>query len=480
LIVIDHFESRAGEQRLAKGATIVIDLGKTLSKVSLWDRAGRMLDRVVRPNSPVILDGTKRLDIEGIGNWLIEALRGFSAHDIETIVPVGHGAGVVALDDDGPAFPPLDYEQALPGDVLAAYRKVRDPFAVTGSPALPDGLNFGAQLFWTDRLHGGSHGSTLVPWAQYWAWFLTGRAVSEVTSLGCHSDVWCPQSGEFAPLAIRAGWASRFAPVVRAGDTVGTLKPELARLTGLSDKVRVLAGLHDSNAALLAARGFPEIARNEATVLSTGTWFISMRLAAQSVDTASLPEARDCLVNVDAYGKPVPSARFMGGREIESVIGIDTRRVDIKPDQPALLAAVPEIIASGAMLLPTLAEGCGPFPGGRGEWIEEPADWYAKRAAACLYAALVADTAMDLIGTRERILVEGRFAEAEIFVRALAALRSECAVYTANAHNDVSFGALRLIDPDLKPQGELVRVQPLPQDLTAYRARWLANTKAPA
>ena len=73
-----------------------------------------------------------------------------------------------------------------------------------------------------------------------------------------------------------------------------------------------------------------------------------------------------------------------------------------------------------------------------------------------------------------RVLVEGRFAEAEVFVRALAALRPQAAIYTANAHNDVSFGALRLVDPHLRPHGELTRVEPLPGDLAAYRAHWHA------
>jgi sugar (pentulose or hexulose) kinase len=466
---------------LTKGAIIVIDLGKTLSKVSLWTKGGRMLDRVVRPNAPIVDDGIKRLDLAGVGVWLIETLAGFAGHPIEAIVPVGHGAGVVALSEAGPAFAPLDYEQALPADLLASYRSARDPFALTGSPALPDGLNFGAQLYWLDRLYPEAMaGATLLPWAQYWAWFLTGRAVSEVTSLGCHSDLWCPAEGRFSPLAEREGWARRFAPLVAAGDVVGTLSTPVAAQTGLAPTVRVLAGLHDSNAALLAARGFTEIARNEATVLSTGTWFIAMRLAAGPVDTAALPEARDCLVNVDAYGQPVPSARFMGGREIETLIEIDTRRVDIKPDQPALLAAVDEVLACGAMILPTLAPGCGPWPDSAFQFINRPDDWFQRRAAACLYAALLADGALDLIGSRERILVEGRFAEAEVFVRALASLRPDCAVFTANAHNDVSFGALRLIDPALTPQGELIRVEPLPQDLSLYRSRWTALTGAQA
>ena len=454
------------------GAIIVIDLGKTLSKVSLWSHDGVMIDRQTRPNQPVVVDGLRRLDIDGVQAWLLERLAAYAAHPVEVIVPVGHGAGVVALWADGAAYPPLDYEQTVPDDIMAAYRALRDPFAITGSPALPDGLNFGSQLYWMDQVYGTD--TTLLPWVQYWAWVLTGCAVCEVTSLGCHSDIWAPTSRTFSPMARANGWAARFARMAHAGDTTGTLHPGIAAQTGLSAQVRVLAGLHDSNAALLAARGFPEIANQEATVLSTGTWFIAMRSPRTLVDTSDLPERRDCLVNVDVAGRAVPSARFMGGREIETLIEIDTRRVDIKPDQPALLAAVPGVLAAGSMVLPTLAPGFGPFPRGQSCWLNRPEDGHARRAAACLFAALVADAALDLIGAEERILIEGRFAEAEVFVRALASLRPDTCIYTA-AHNDVSFGALRLIHPELEPQGKLVQAQPLDADLDTYRCRWLAE-----
>lgn len=466
---------------MAQGTIIVVDIGKTLSKVTLWSRGGRLLDRQTRPNASIAIQGIRRLNPQGVSTWLIESLSKYRDSEVATIVPVAHGAGVCALADGELAFLPLDYEQPIPEDVMAAYRAERDPFVVTGSPALADGLNIGSQLYWLDRLYPDAmRSATLLPWAQYWAWMLTGHAVSERTSLGCHSDLWNPIEGRFSPMAQRLGWAERFAPLAAAGDVVGTLRPEIAAATGLGERVEVLAGLHDSNAALVAARGFAEIAGDEATVLSTGTWFVAMRLPAMAVDTAALPEARDCLINVDAYGYPVPSSRFMGGREIEAVIGLDTRRVDIKPDQPALLAAVPGLLQTGAMLLPTLAPGFGPFPGARSEWLNEPEDWYARRAAACLYAALVADASLDLIGSRERLLVEGRFAEAEVFVRALAALRPETQVFTANAHNDVSFGALRLIDPTLVPQGGLTRVEPLAGDLAAYRQTWRAAVQVPA
>ena len=468
---------------LARPWAIVVDVGKTMAKVSLWSRAGQMLDRQTRPNARCEENGIARLDTRGIGEWLTAALASYAGSDVEYIIPVGHGAGVAALTgpDGSLAFAPLDYEAEPPAGSAAAYALARAPFAETGSPILPAGLNMGRQLDWMEALYPAEMaGATLVPWAQYWAWRLCGVAVSEVTSLGCHTDLWAPDRGEWSGLARARGWADRFAPLVAAGDAIGTLRPELAEATGLSPHIRVLAGLHDSNAALMAARGFDEIARNEATVLSTGTWFIAMRLPASPVITAELPEGRDCLVNVDAYGQPVPSARFMGGREIEALIEIDTRQVDIKPDQPRLLAAVAPVLAAGAMHLPTLAPGCGPFPNGPGGWLNMPDDWFQRRAAACLYAALLTDAALNLIGSRQRLLVEGRFAEAEVFVRALASLRPDTAVYVANAHNDVSFGALRLIDANLAPGGGLRQVAPLEEDLSAYCQAWHAHVEANA
>lgn len=450
-----------GRRALKHGAFIVIDMGKSLSKVSLWDRAGRRLDARARPNAV----GGGVLDVAGIAGWLIEALGVWAGQPVEAIVPVGHGAGVAALRDGALAFAPLDYEAAIADEVTARYRAARDPFAVTGSPALPHGLNLGAQLWWLEE-QGALEGAVLLPWAQYWAWFLSGVAVSEVSSLGCHTDLWEPAAGGFSPLARRMGWAERFAPLVHAGDVVGTLKPQIAAATGLSPDVRVLAGVHDSNAALHGARGFAEVADRDATVLSTGTWFVAMRRAQGQAPV--LPEGRDCLVNVDVGARAVPSARFMGGREIEIAAG--GAAVDEPAEQAALLAQVPGLLASGAMLLPTLAPGCGPFPDQAARWIGEPGD---KRAAACLYAALMADAALDLIGAKDTLLVEGRFAGAAVFVRALAALRPDCRVMVADGPADAAFGALRLIEPGLAPAARLRQVEPLAGDLDAYRARWL-------
>lgn len=462
------------------GGVVVLDIGKTLSKLTLWSAGGELLERRTRQNERVAGPGYAALDADGIAAWLAEVLRAFAAIErITAIIPVAHGAAAAIVRDGRLACPPLDYEHSIPAPERQLYDAGRDAFASTGSPALPDGLNLGAQLHHLEGLRPGllDDGATILTWPQYWAWLLSGVAASEVTSLGCHSDLWDPVGGCPSAMAQARGWSGRLPPLRKAGEALGPISPDWAARTGLPADTLVYCGLHDSNAALLAARGFPEIAEKESTVLSTGTWFVAMRTPAPgaSVDVAALPEERDCLVNVDAFGRPVPSARFMGGREIETLTGIDTRRIDIVPDQPLLVAAVPDVVASGAMVLPTFAPGFGPFPRARGRWIGMPARAVQRRAAVSLYAALVADVSLDLIGARERILVEGRFAEAQVFVRALASLRPGAAIYTANAHNDVSYGALRLLRPDLAPKSRLTRVTPLEADLAAYRERWRAE-----
>lgn len=458
-----------------QGGVVVFDIGKSLAKLSLWDDRGQMLEQRSRPNLPVDGGGYRALDVARIEGWLSETLREFAKRGaVAAIVPVGHGAAAAIIDSGKLACPVPDYEEGPAAAARKTYDIERDLFWLTGSPALPDGLNLGAQLHRLESLRPGVMAKgQILPWAQFWAWKLCGVAASEMTSLGCHTDLWRPGANTPSGLAKRRGWAQKMAPLRHAGEVLGTLTPEWVARTGLSPKVQVYCGLHDSNASLLAARGFAEIAPGEATTLSTGTWFVAMRTPAEgvSVDLNQLPEARDCLVNVDVDGRAIPSARFMGGRELEILGG-----VELGEDQAATLAALPEVLARGVMALPSFAAGVGPYPKGQGRWLNGPEVVEQRRAAVALYAALMVDASLELIGSKERLLIEGRFGQCEVFVRALAALRPDMAVFVYGGREGLSFGvpygALRLIAPALPPPGSLRRVTPLDMDLSAYKARW--------
>ena len=455
----------------------VLDVGKTLAKLSLWSPDMQQIERRTRPNASGTAGGYPCLDGGGIAAWLEEALKDLARKGrIAAIVPVAHGAACAIVDENGLCLAPLDYEAEPPPEIRERYLKLRDPFRLTGSPSLAAGLNLGTQLFWLDTIAPEkARRGTIVTWPQYWAWLLSGVAATEVTSLGCHTDLWLPAEGRPSPLAVSQGWAARFAPLHRAADMLGRITPEWRRRCGLPEDCKVVCGIHDSNADLLAARLYPEVGNRELTVLSTGTWFVAMRSVAPGTkpDLASLAEDRDCLVNVDAFGSPVPSSRFMGGREVELIVQAD--HVDPSAHAGALLSLAAGLVEKRVFALPSFQKGVGPYPQRTGGWKGgRPDDAMERRAAAGLYLALMANTALGLIGSRERLVVEGRFAGDPLFTRALASLRPEQAVYISEMQDTLPLGAMRLVDPGAVPHASLERVSPLDFDLREYAEEWRA------
>jgi len=194
-----------------------------------------------------------------------------------------------------------------------------------------------------------------------------------------------------------------------------------------------------------------------------------MRSTPDAFEISTLPEDRDCLVNIDVEGRLVPSSRFMGGKEIERLCGGDSEQFFA----PQYFAnTLSQAVKAGVMILPAFVPGVGPYPRGRGRWIGTPDSDAVRIGAIALYAALVADMSLDLIGARERIVVEGRFAHQPAFVSALATLRPNDRVYVSHAEQGVAFGALRLAYPYLSAPSALTEVEPAATDLADYRDRW--------
>lgn len=453
---------------------VVLDVGKTMAKASLWDEVGALVRRIVRPNARCLSDDYPALDAAGIEVWLGDVLKQFAGLGrIGAIVPVAHGAAAAIIRHGALAAPPMDYEYEPSQEHREAYQRQRDAFSHTGSPAMGLALNLGQQLHCLEVIRPDllTGDSVILPWAQYWAWVLSGVAASEVTSLGSHTDLLSPARGGASDMAVRRGWAARLAPLREARDVLGPISPDWAKRTGLPGDVQVYTGLHDSNAALHAARGFSEIAEKGAAVISTGTWFVSMRSLGsdRTFDLETLPGDRNCLINVDTEGRPAPTALFMGGREIELLGGAD---IDAPERQHLMMAAIQTVVNQGIMVLPTMAPGTGPFPNERGGWTRATGDASESGAAIALYAALMCDVGLDLIGASGPMLIDGKFGRCVPFTRALARLRQDARVFVGSEESDVSFGALRVARPHLKPNIALNQVSAVEFDLSAYRSRW--------
>ncbi len=444
-------------------AIAVIDIGKSNAKLALVDRETRQVrDTRTTPNTVVTGGPYPHYDVDGIWAWIKGGLAAFSGSaEIDTIAVTTHGACFVLLAGDELALPVIDYEYAALDDIAAEYRAVRGAFSETLSPDLPNGLNAGRQIFWQSRRFPDAfaRADAIVPYPQYWSWRLSGVKASETTSLGCHTDLWNPRAGTFSGLAEAEGWDRLFPPLLRPWQTLGTLIPSIAAETGLSPECRVVAGIHDSNASLL-----PHLLTRSRpfSVASTGTWMVAFAVGG-SLD--GLDETRDCLANVDAFGDPVPSARFMAGREYGIIAGG---------------AAVPtgndieRVVRDGLMALPTFAPGTGPFPAGRERWTEAPERLSPRERAAVagLYAALVTETCLALAGADGPVIVEGPFAHNDTFLAALAQLVPRPVIARPDATGTTEGAALladglarhALSDPPV--------VAPLRVDLTSYGSKW--------
>ena len=415
----------------------VIDIGKTNAKLALVDRESLTEIAVItRPNTVLPGPPWPHFDVEGHWSFLLEGLRDFhAAHGIEAISVTTHGACAALLDRDGAlAAPILDYEFAGPDELSEEYTKIRPPFSETGSPRLIGGLNIGAQLFWQFHTDPALKDKThqIVTYPQFWGAKLTGVTAMDVTSLGCHTDLWNPHLRVFSGLADALGISGKLAPVRKPSDVLGPILPEIAEQTCLPSETLVHCGIHDSNASLLP---YVLEERPPFSVISTGTWVIAMSIGGATVP---LDPDLDSLINVTALGDPAPSARFMGGREYDLATGgsyPNSTTQDLE-----------DVLASQIMLMPAVAPETGPFKGRQSSWIgPEPEEGTGKRGAAvALYLALVSAECLSNIGHCGAIIIEGPFAGNRFYLEMLAALTGST-LYRASGTTGTSAGAAMLV-----------------------------------
>jgi L-fuculokinase len=388
----------------------VFDVGKTNAKLTLIDPAlGQEIWSARRANETVHGPASRELDVVAIEAWLLDALRSAPQRErVAVIVPIAHGAAAVVVDPAGEIVFAPDYEDPCFDDVEANYLPLRDHYSLTYSPNLPQGLNLGRQLFYlqtrcAELFRRAAH---VLLYPQYWSWRLSGRMAAEVTSLGTHTDLWRPHEQTYSLLARKQGWARMMPPRRRATDRLGRIKPDVAAATGLDESCEVACGIHDSNASYL--RFLMDREREAFTVVSSGTWTIVM---ANRGDLRRLVEERDMLANVNAFGAPVATARYMGGREYEAIA-----RSGGEPTIDALI----EILSGSSMALPSFASA-GPFAGKRGR-IEgiEPVHGTQRAALATLYSALMTTLLIESLGAGGEIFVDGPLARNPLFAKLLA------------------------------------------------------------
>lgn len=180
----------------------------------------------------------------------------------------------------------------------------------------------------------------------------------------------------------------------------------------------------------------------------------------------ALDQTRDVLINVNALGRPVPSARFMGGREHDLAL-------DGHYDAPTE-GELAEVLASGVKLMPAVMPTAGPFRGRTAYWNgDEPAKGTGRRSAAvALYLANVTACCLDLIGHRGEIVVEGPFARNTTYLRMLRAITGSEVIAMKSA-TGTSQGAALLVGDAKTPKAPLQSEHDdLAPAMSAYHDAW--------
>ncbi|PYE88009.1 FGGY-family carbohydrate kinase [Phyllobacterium leguminum] len=470
----------------------VLDVGKTNAKAVIVDSAtGAEIATRTMPNRVLSGPPYPHYDIETLWRFFLTALTEFTrTPGFDAISITTHGASAALLKqgqekceavfrpdlrnnkiEDGLAMPVLDYEHAYPDDIREHYAALRPDFSETASPLLSGGLNLGAQLHYQKtafpnlfaRVH------TILTYPQYWAWRLTGIAACETTSLGCHTDLWNPHTGCVSSLVDTLEIAPLLAPVRSAFDVLSHVLPEIATQIGLDHPIPVHCGIHDSNASLL-----PHLIQRKPpfAVVSTGTWVVIFGVGGRA---EKLDSHRDTLINVDAYGRPVPSARFMGGREFEMLMD------SIAPVHlEKAIEALPDVVCDQTMVLPSVIKGTGPFPTREMAWLNAENLTPAKRyAAAALYAALMTEVSLDLVGADGPIIIEGPFARNSIYTAALGHLTGR-EMLALPGSTGTSLGAAMLAGMQPGASTPEPNDLMLPQTFEAYAEKWRSLVKTGA
>ncbi|MEJ7780137.1 MAG: FGGY family carbohydrate kinase [Daejeonella sp.] len=231
--------------------------------------------------------------------------------DIKAINFSAYGASFVYLDENGEPLCPLynylkPYPEILSSTFYHNYGGEGSFSLKTASPVLGS-LNSGMQIYRIKkekpRLFEKIKYALHLP--QYLSFLITGQYYTDITSIGCHTNLWDFPKKSYHDWVTLEGLDEKLPPLLPSDTVIGTEYRGRACQTGI--------GLHDSSAALipyLASFSEPFI------LLSTGTWCISLN----PFNNTSLTQRElknDCLSYISYKGDPVKASRVFAGNEHE-------------------------------------------------------------------------------------------------------------------------------------------------------------------
>jgi sugar (pentulose or hexulose) kinase len=420
----------------------IFDVGKTNKKLFLFDRHYKIVyEKSARFTETVDEDGDACENLESLRLSIFDSLREvfrLKEFCIKAINFSTYGASFVYIDGNGNPLTPLyNYLKEYPADLsrqfYAAYGGEAAFAQVTASPVLGS-LNSGMQLYRIKKerpelFHSIKYALHL---PQYLSYLITGVPCSDLTSIGCHTNLWDFTKNDYHAWVSQEGILEKLAPILPGNEVLPAACP--------GNNYSVGVGLHDSSAALIPyLLNFHE----PFILISTGTWCISLNpFNQQPLTPAEL--LHDCLCYMSFEGKPVKASRLFAGYEHEHQV----KRIADHFTEAAIhyrnIEFDPEIITKLAQKFPPSTESVD---------LKESAfvkrDLGAFASGTEAYHQLILDiitqqqfsTGMVLQGTAtKRIFVDGGFSRNTIYMNLLAASFPGIEVFAASMAQATAVG----------------------------------------
>jgi sugar (pentulose or hexulose) kinase len=421
----------------------VFDVGKTNKKVMLLDE-----DYVIQWEHSVKFDevadedGFPCEDVHALTSWVKDTFNRLIAmpeFEIRATNFSAYGASFVHINKDDEAFLPLyNYLKPYPPDLQKQFYDTyggESKVAIeTASPILGH-LNSGMLLY---RLkHEQPEKFRSIKYSlhlpQYLSFILSGKTRSEITSIGCHTNLWNFQIGYYHDWIYKENINQVLAPI-GDGDCLVCIK----------DNVQIGLGLHDSSAALI-----PYLVNftDPFILISTGTWCISLN-PFNKVPLTEEELKNDCLLFMKYTGGNVKASRLFAGYEHEQQIKRLAEHFNKPEDHYASVKYNSEI-------LPSLKKDSAATHQ-QGMHVSISASSFEDRGLSSFenyeqaYHQLIADIIVQQINSTQlvlngtdvnRIFVDGGFSKNPVYMSLLANEFLDYEVYAASVPQASAIGA---------------------------------------
>jgi len=413
----------------AQSVIILFDVGKTNKKVFMLDEQYKIAWEQSQ-SLPETTDeeGEPCEDVEKLTNWVqrtythVLTLRDFT---IKAVNFSAYGASFVHIGKNGkPVAPLYNYLKPYPDELK---KRFYDTYGgevtfsmLTASPVLGS-LNSGMQLYRIKEerpeLFLQIQCSLHLP--QYLSFLLTGQKYSDITSIGCHTNLWNFSQDHYHEWVYREGIIDKLAPIRGAEEVMSVANSVRKGSPGPASMVSGI-GLHDSSAAMIP---YLESFQEPFVLISTGTWCISMN-PFNHVPLTVAELQKDCLCYISYQGRPVKASRLFAGYEHEQGVKKLAARYHKDPQYASTVAYDPDIVSL--------------VHGGKDENFEQA----YHRLIMDIMTRQAASTQLVLNGTDvKRIFVDGGFARNQVYMHLLAAAFPHIEVFAASIPQATAIGA---------------------------------------